>query len=370
MLKETNETYLRLSYVSEGEGFRQKLDLVSKMDPDNDYLGESRGVSIVIDSRSAMLIPLGTVIDYVDRNGTKGFKVNNADRRDPPPDTSITLVEARRGFKTALIRRESDKAPPPKPPAELFRIVHYEAPLGKFAAYLTPEPKDSKKHPTIIWIAGGDCNSIGSGCWHEGKPQNDQSAAAYRKVGLVMMFPALRGGNGNAGIKEGFLGEVDDVIAAAEFLSKQDYVDPKRIYLGGHSTGGTLAMLVAECSDRFRAVISFGPVNDLFGYGLKYNPFSITERKEMFLRSPGRWLHTIKVPTFVIEGEDGNSGALESMALTSKNPNIQFFNVKGANHFNILAPTNRLLAEKILKDDGPKLNLTLTKEELEKPFRK
>ena len=30
------------------------------------------------------------------------------------------------------------------------------------------------------------------------------------------------------------------------FLAKQDYVDPKRIYLGGHSTGGTLALLTAE----------------------------------------------------------------------------------------------------------------------------
>lgn len=55
-----------------------------------------------------------------------------------------------------------------------------------------------------------------------------------------MMFPSLRGGNDNPGVKEGFLAEVDDVLAAADFLGKQNYVDPGRIYLGGHSTGGTL----------------------------------------------------------------------------------------------------------------------------------
>ena len=75
-----------------------------------------------------------------------------------------------------------------------------------------------------------------------------------------MMFPSLRGGNDNPGVREGFFGEVDDVLAAAEYLSKQAFVDPQRIYLGGHSTGGTLVLLVAECSGRFRAVFSFGPV--------------------------------------------------------------------------------------------------------------
>ena len=66
-----------------------------------------------------------------------------------------------------------------------------------------------------------------------------------------MMFPSLRGGNDNPGNKEGFLGEVDDVLAAADFLSKQEFVDPNRIYLGGHSTGGTLVLLVAACSNKF-----------------------------------------------------------------------------------------------------------------------
>src|SRR5436305_720847 len=134
--------------------------------------------------------------------------------------------------------------------------------IGPTAAYLSPDPRDGKKHPAIIWITGGDCNSIGD-VWTPEPRDNDQTAAAYRKAGILMMFPSLRGGNVNPGVREGFLGEVDDVLAAADFLAQQTYVEPGRIYLGGHSTGGTLVLLVAECSDRFRAVFSFGPVSDV-----------------------------------------------------------------------------------------------------------
>ena len=140
------------------------------------------------------------------------------------------------------------------------------------------------------------------------------------------MFPSLRGGNDNPGTKEGFLGEVNDVLAATDFLAKQPYVDPARIYLGGHSTGGTLALLVGECSDRSRAVFSF---------------------------------------VFVFEGTgQGNPDSLQVMARSSENPKVKFFPVQGASHFGILAPTNRLIAQKILRDEGAETNLAFTEAEV------
>src|SRR5689334_7040586 len=72
-----------------------------------------------------------------------------------PVDPSVSLVEARQGFQTHLARKESAKEPVPQPPARLFRTVRYDAPAGKLAAYLTPDPKDGKKHPAIVWITGG-----------------------------------------------------------------------------------------------------------------------------------------------------------------------------------------------------------------------
>ena len=180
------------------------------------------------------------------------------------------------------------------------------------------------------------------------------------------MYPSLRCGNKNPGFIEGFYGEVDDVLGAAEYLAKLDYVDPKRMYLGGHSTGGTLALLVAESTDRFRAIFSFGPVEDASGYGSKYLPFDISNRKEVDLRSPIKWLQAIRNPTFVFEGTEQQSNIDSVMALSraSRNPLVQFHPVKGANHFSILAPVSRLVASKLLRDDGVSSNIEFTENEL------
>jgi acetyl esterase/lipase len=286
------------------------------------------------------------------------------------PDPNLSLTDARRGFKTNLVARKQEREPVEQPLRGVFRIVSYESPAGKFPAYLTPAPADGKKHPAILWITGGDCNSIGD-VWSKADPRNDQTAAAFRQAGLVMMFPSLRGGNENPGAKEGFLGEVDDVLAAADYLAKVEYVDPNRIYLGGHSTGGTLVLLVAESSDRFRAVFSFGPADNVAGYGpqSEYLPFNTSDPREIELRSPGRWLHSVQSPTFVLEGtSEGNIGSLITMSRSSTNPKLRFHPVKGATHFSILAPVNRLLAAKILRDDGPTTNITLSDEELNKLF--
>lgn len=283
-----------------------------------------------------------------------------------------SLSEARKGFQTKLLRRESANEPVPEPPSDVFRVVRYDSAVGPLAAYLSPNPADGKKHPAIVWITGGDCNTIGE-VWTEAPASNDQTAAAYRQAGIVMMFPSLRGGNENPGVREGFFGEVDDVIAAADFLAKQEYVDPARIYLGGHSTGGTLVLLVAECTDRFRAIFSFGPADDIAGYGSEMLPFSLSYAniRESELRSPGRWLASIKSPTFVFEGTvQANTSSLEAMAESKTNPQVQFFAVRGANHFNILAPTNQYIAQRILRDNGPECNLSFTKAKLSEPFAK
>lgn len=279
-----------------------------------------------------------------------------------------TLPEAKKGFQTKIIRKEPGE-PVAKPPADVFAVVKYTSAVGELPAYLTPDPKDGKKRPAIVWITGGDCNSIGD-VWTDQPAKNDQTAAQFRKAGVVMMFPSLRGGNKNPGEREGFLGEVDDVIAAVQFLRKQPHVDPDRVYLGGHSTGGTLALLAAASSCQCRAVFAFGPVGDPAGYGGAYLYCNPKDPREMALRSPEKWVNSIEVPTFVFEGSGGNIDPLQEMAQASTNPTVRYLPVKGADHFSVLAPTNKLIAERILKDAGDKTNLAFTAAELEAPFKK
>ena len=63
-----------------------------------------------------------------------------------------------------------------------------------------------------------------------------------------------------------FYDEVDDVISAAEYLRKQAFVDDKKIYVAGSSTGGTLTMLAALTYPHFRAAVSFSASPDAVGY--------------------------------------------------------------------------------------------------------
>ena len=334
-----------------------------------DFEGASEGIMVVIDRESAGKIAAGTVVDFLNVGGLFEFRVYPPDAAPKSLTGPITLDVGRRGFKRRLTRIDRDGTAPAAPPAGVLQLVKYESSAGLLSAYVTPARKDDKKRPAMVWVTGGDCNSIDRGCWTAGADANEQSAAAFRKAEFVVMFPSLRGGNDNPGAKEGFYGEVDDVLAAAAYLRKQPGVDPDRVYLGGHSTGGTLALLVAECAHPFRAVFSFGPVDAVHQYGPEYTPFSADDPKELRLRSPALWMHAVHAPTFVFEGAvQGNVGPLRNMARQSKNPRLHFFEVKGASHFSVLGPTNRLIAEKLLKDTGPASNVEITPEEVNKAF--
>lgn len=311
-----------------------------------------------------ILLPLALVCGCGLGDGEPAPKDLDADWRSSLAlVVSKSLQDARREYTPRPVPDQPRGNPVPQPPPNVFELVRYESPVGPLAAYVSPNPGDGQRHPAIVWITGGDCNSIDD-LWSDAPRENDQTAAAYRRAGIIMMFPSLRGGNDNPGKKEGFYGEVDDVLAAADFLAKQDYVDPQRIYLGGHSTGGTLAMLVAESTDRFRAVFSFGPAESVDRYPAEYTPFDATDSNEVALRSPGRWLSSVGCPLFVIEGRTGNSDSLKAMERASQNPKIQFFPLTGGDHFTILAPVNELIASKILQDTGPTLNINLSRDEL------
>ena len=172
-----------------------------------------------------------------------------------------TLTEARGDHKTTLTRKVSDKEPLDVPPNALFSLVKYPTAIGEMSAYLSkPTLEKGDKQPAIVWITGGfPAGGIGSSAWEPVDSRNDQSAKVYREAGMVMMYPTFRGTSGNPGNQESLYGEVDDAIAAIEYLRKVEYVDPDRIYLGGHSTGGTLALLVACTGIELKESLRLGP---------------------------------------------------------------------------------------------------------------
>lgn len=261
------------------------------------------------------------------------------------------LLSERAGHTTVLTQQQKIEEPMSQPPAEVFKVVKYNSELGPMSAYLSQHQlAKNEKRPAIIWLTGGfPTSSPGDYLWTEADLENEQSARVYRNYGIVMMYPTLRGGTkGNPGVVEQFYGEVNDVISAAQYLKTLDYIDPNRIYLGGHSTGGTLALLVAQATDMFAGVIALGPTSD--HYGKKRANFEWQD-KEIFLRSPRNFLAYINTPTFIVEGEQGRAASIadfDELLKAKPNPKVITALVSGADHFNLIHPINTVFANAIV----------------------
>lgn len=213
-----------------------------------------------------------------------------------------SLREARSEFSTHIIQTSfTDSGNIETPPNDIYKLIHYPTKLGDMAAYVTPAPKDGKRHPAVIWVHGGYGGLSDSDYfWEPQDRDNDQSGSAFRKAGLVEMIPSFRGEDKNPGKYEMFYGEVEDIEAAFDWLAKQPYVDPQRIYLAGHSTGGTRVLLTSEYSSKFRAYFSLGAVPDLKarvegGQMMVPVPFEKTDQ-EYRLRSPATFITSIQNP--------------------------------------------------------------------------
>ncbi len=281
-----------------------------------------------------------------------------------------SFAEAHDAFTTTLAREENDNYSIPEPPEGLFDLVSFSSKVGDLAAYVSSDPGDGQKHPLIIWVVGGWGNGIDDFPWCYPAWDNDQTGSAFWQSGLLTMYPSFRGGSGNPGHYEALFGEVDDIVSAYEYAASLPYVDPDRIYLGGHSTGATRALLASEYTDKFRAVFCFGAVDEVKYHNNSQFTFDTENEDEFTMRSPIHWLDNIKSPTFLIEGRDGNSENLERMTAATDNENIHGYVIEGADHFSTLAPLTRVAAAKILADTGASCSISITQEELDKAMTK
>jgi len=148
-------------------------------------------------------------------------------------------AKARKHFQTKLLR----VGPSPQkwneitPPSGVTEVVYSSGPL-KLKAWLSRPEAARRKYPAVLFLHGGHSFSMGD--WEMSQP--------FREAGFVVMSPMLRAENGQAGTFSMYYDEVTDVVAAAEYLRHVPYVDPKRIYVAGHSVGGTMTMLSALAS--------------------------------------------------------------------------------------------------------------------------
>ena len=93
--------------------------------------------------------------------------------------------------------------------------------------------------------------------------------------GYAVIFPEYRGSTGyGETIYSNSYGHTDvaDVLAAADYLAKQDFVDPSRMGILGHSRGGLVTVLALEkAPKRFQAGVEICGLLDFLAY-MAYKP--------------------------------------------------------------------------------------------------
>jgi dienelactone hydrolase len=214
----------------------------------------------------------------------------------------------RKNFRTSLLRVDGS------PQREMIAVTRpayvdeVEYPSGnlRLKAWISGHRDAGQKIPAVIFLHGGF--ESGAADW--------DMAVPYWQSGFVLMMPMLRGENGQAGTFSFLYDEVDDVIAAAQYLARQPSVDSTRIFLAGHSAGATLTLLSIEASARFRAAASFDASPDL---KLLYNGraskagdhreivFDPKDSRELQVRSPLAYVSSLKSPVRLYFSHEASS---------------------------------------------------------------
>lgn len=210
-----------------------------------------------------------------------------------PPAASEDYAAARKQFRPHLVKQAP--APQPWDPVEVpqdARELGFESGGLHLTAWISSDAANhaTAPRPAVLFLHGGFAFDLGD--WQMTRP--------FRDAGFVVMTPILRGENGQPGSFSAFYDEVDDVLAAADALAQQPGVDPGHLYVAGHSVGGTLTMLAALASTRFRAAASLSGAPSQLSWmprQRKIAPYDLNDHEEVRMRSPILFAGSFKSPT-------------------------------------------------------------------------
>jgi dipeptidyl aminopeptidase/acylaminoacyl peptidase len=210
------------------------------------------------------------------------------------------LAAARKGFVTKLRvrglapqRYQHDKPPPG------VKQVEYMSGELNLKGWLSADAGDGKRRPAVVYLHGGW--AFGVGDWEDAEP--------FAKAGFVLFMPMLRGENGNPGVYESFLGEVDDAIAAGRFVSSLPNVDSANVFVAGHSVGGVLTCLVAMMPSPYKGAAALDGYVDMETWAARspgaHVPYDRKDPQEVRVRNPMAFVASIRCPLRLYAGDDG-----------------------------------------------------------------
>lgn len=242
--------------------------------------------------------------------------VSHAAAAETPPLIREDYAEARQQFRTKLLRKgpSPDELQPLSAPPGARRLDYRSGQLTLTAwisenANVAPTGS-TRLRPAVLFLHGG--NSLWQGHWDLARP--------FVEAGYVAMIPAVRAENGLPGSFSGFYDETEDVLAAADRLLAQPCVDPARFYIAGHSVGGTLTLLAAMASSKFRAAAAFSGNPDARAFFHRYPEdvrFDASAPREFDMRSAACFAESFKCPVLMLHGTK-ERGAEDAVRLTAK----------------------------------------------------
>ncbi len=182
----------------------------------------------------------------------------------------------------------------------------------------------AKKYPLIAYVHGGPSSAV-LPQW----PEVGYGAVPFAALGYFVLMPNPRGsyGQGEAFVqanrKDFGYGDLRDILAGVDAVTKSHNIDPERVGLTGWSYGGFMTMFAVTQTNRFRAAVAGAGISNWQSY---YGQNSIDQWMIPFMGAsvyddPGvyakmsavNFIHSVKTPTLAVVGDrDGECPAPQS----------------------------------------------------------
>jgi dipeptidyl aminopeptidase/acylaminoacyl peptidase len=246
-----------------------------------------------------------------------------------------SLAVARQTFVTQLrVRGPAPQSYQDETPPQKVQQVEYPSGNLKLKGWLSQNSGNGGKQPAIVYLHGGW--SFGADDW--------QDAAPFTQAGFVLFMPMLRAENGNPGVYESFLGEVDDAIAAGKFVASLPNIDPQNVFIVGHSVGGVLTTLVSMLPSPYKAAAAFDGYVDMTSWAAdspaKAVPYDRENPEEVRIRNPLAFANSIQKPLQLYVGESRDVNQQLATNARKAGKDCQLITVAG-DHQAMVAPAVR-----------------------------
>ena len=195
-------------------------------------------------------------------------------------------------------------------------LVHYPSRDGKFQIsaflYVPYSAERNGKNAAVVFAHGGPANQVQNGF--------NRRVQYLVNQGFFVILPNFRGSTGygkefeDANRFDMGGGDLEDVVAAADWITKTGYVDRKKIAIMGGSYGGYLTLMAAtKAPDQWAAAVPFIPFVNWFTVldhttpGVRDHFIAamgdpVKDKERLRDRSPIFFADQIKAPVLLLAG--------------------------------------------------------------------